>query len=491
MFRPRNVLRQSAAGVVGCVCLAWGLAVATAECPAQALREAAPRVYYVGPDGSDRTGDGSARRPWASLLQATNSVPDVGCEIVFLDGVYGPQDVRRTFLRQVTVRALHPYRACWVSSPARHRVLFVYGAANLTVRGFEMRGAPGPRDDYLVQISLAGCHDVVLEDNVIHDSFVNDLVKLNDGAHHVSIRGNLFYNQPRGGDEHLDINTVHDVRVENNVFFNDFAASRRPVTNTTHPFVLIKNSGSRPTSRGFVVAGNVFLNWQGASDQPLLLIGEDGKPFPEAREVLVENNLFLGNTGNRCTAAFAVKGARDVAFRANTVHGDFPLGSDSWGFALRLGREGENLPNENIQFHNNVWSDPTGTMTHFAAGSRPNTTGTVLRHNLYFNGGEPIPVDADRVLNVTDDAEAVVADPRLPADLSAVVPPVWRGPSAGFAEGSRTIEEVRRRLVHNFGTPGSDSPVVDAADPARMPAVDMLGRPRGERPDVGAVEVRP
>ena len=43
--------------------------------------------------------------------------------------------------------------------------------------------------------------------------------------------GNVFYNQPKGGDEHLDINTVHDVMVEDNVFFNDYAASRRPVVN--------------------------------------------------------------------------------------------------------------------------------------------------------------------------------------------------------------------------------------------------------------------
>ena len=109
------------------------------------------------------------------------------------------------------------------------------------------------------------------------------------------------------------------------------------MTNATHPFVLIKNSGSTPRSRNFVVRGNVFLNWQGLSDQPYLLLGEDAQPFHEAENVLVENNLFLGNTSNRMTAAFAIKGAKDVLFRANTIHGDFPLGSDSWGFAMRLG----------------------------------------------------------------------------------------------------------------------------------------------------------
>ena len=449
------------------------------------------RTYYVSPAGSDRSGDGSRVWPWASLLHATETVPDEGCEIVFLDGLFGPQDIRRIFHRRVTIHAQHPYRACWASSSARHRVFSAYGAANFTVSGFEMRGAPGRRDEYLVQITLPASHDILLENNVIHDSFVNDLVKVNDGAHHVVIRSNVFYNQPRGGDEHLDINTVHDITIEDNIFFNDFAASGRPVTNATHPFVLIKNSGSTPRSRNFVVRGNVFLNWQGLSDQPYLLLGEDAQPFHEAENVLVENNLFLGNTSNRMTAAFAIKGAKDVLFRANTIHGVFPLGSDSWGFALRLGREGENPKNENVAFFNNIWSDPTGSMTHFSAGDPANTSGAVLCTNLYFNGGKPIPVDPDRVLNRTDDPRAIVADPGLPPDLSSIVPPTWRADAGHFADGSRTIEEARRRLVERYGTPRADSPVVDAADPRQMPSVDILNRPRGPRPDLGAVEVRP
>jgi hypothetical protein len=191
------------------------------------------------------------------------------------------------------------------------------------------------------------------------------------------------------------------------------------------------------------------------------------------------------------TAAFAIKGARDVRFRANTVHGDLPLGANPWGFAMRLGREGANPKNENIAFVNNIWSDPTGTMTHFSAGSPENTVGVSLRNNIYWNGPRPVPVDSDRVLNVTDDARAIVKDPGLPGDLRSVIPPVWNPIAHRFADGSSTIDEVRTKLVETYGTPAPGSPAVDAGDPGDSPKEDILHRLRGAKPDIGAVEVNP
>lgn len=448
-------------------------------------------VYHVSPRGSDRLGNGSRQRPWASLAGATSTIPDTGAEIVFLDGTYGPQDLRRVFQKPVTVRAEHAYRAHWVSTPSRHRALSVTGAANLTLSGFEISGRPGGRDDYLIQITLPETKQILLHNCIIHDSFKNDIIKINDSAHHIRVLECLFYNQPNKGDEHLDINTVHDVMVEDSIFFNDYAASRRPVVNIAHPYVLIKNSGERPKSRNFLVRGNIFLNWQGARDQPYLLLGEDAKPFHEAENVLIENNLFLGTSSSGMTAAFAVKGVKNVVFRANTVHGDLPLGSGEWAFAVRLGREGSNPRNENISLMNNIWSDPTGTMTHFSAGKADNTAGATLANNVYWNGGRPVPIDRNRVLNMSDDPRAINMDPELPTDLAKVVPPAWNASTHRFADGSETIDEVRRNLIVTFGTPAASSPVVDAADPRAMPRDDILHHSRGPKPDIGAVEVRP
>lgn len=447
-------------------------------------------TYYVAPDGSDETGDGSADNPWATLRHATDNVPDDGSEILFRDGEYaGAQSIARDFAQHATIRAEHPYLARFVSSADEHRVLLVWGGSNFTLAGFVFTGVDGPTDPYLIQITLDTSFDIVLENNVFHDSYSNDIIKLNDRAHHITVRGNMFYNQPAGGDEHMDINTVHDIVVEDNVFFNDFAGSGRPLNNDTHPFVLIKNSGSEFVSTGFDVRRNVFLNWEGASDQPFLLLGEDGQSFHEAESALVENNLFIGNAPNPLTAAFAIKGARDITFRANTITGDLPLGAVSWGYAMRLGREGLNPVNEDVAFHNNVWSDPTATMEHFSSGSPDNTTGAVLDNNLYYNGGAPIPVDADRVLNVDDDPSAVVEDPLLPADHSDLVLPRWDPDAGQFADGSASIAEAHQRLVDLFGTPAEDSPAIDAADPSQMPADDILGHLRDDSPDIGAVEV--
>ena len=271
------------------------------------------------------------------------------------------------------------------------------------------------------------------------------------------------------------------------MFGNDFEGSGRANPNSTHPFIVIKNSGSTPVTRNVTVRRNVFLNWQGASDQGFLLLGEDGQPFHEAEDVLVENNLFLGNAPNPVAAAFTIKGAKNVTFRSNTVTGNLPV--NGWCYAVWLGREGANPPNENVFFHNNVWSDPTGSMERFSLGSPENTVNAVLLGNLYYNGGNPIPVDPVRLLNVTDDPEATVADPGLETDQEDLVPPRWYPAAGAFTGGLASIGEVRADLIARYGTSPAASPVVGAADPANSPAEDILGNPRDGSPDLGAVEV--
>src|SRR4051812_31324322 len=137
------------------------------------------RVFHVAPKGSDQSGDGSAARPWASLRHATDVMPDLGAELVFQEGNYGPQSLGRAFRKPVIVRARNPYRARWSSLNGRHRALHVQGATNVTISGFEIRGQAGAQGEYLVQITSPETSSILLHNNIIHDSYDNDIVKIN------------------------------------------------------------------------------------------------------------------------------------------------------------------------------------------------------------------------------------------------------------------------------------------------------------------------
>jgi hypothetical protein len=211
-------------------------------------------------------------------------------------------------------------------------------------------------------------------------------------------------------------------------------------------------------------------------------------PYFEGRDILVENNLMIGNAPNVMRAAFGVKGGLNITFRNNTVVGDLP----SLAYAFRLNQEGSNPPNQNVQFHNNIWCDATGSMgsdgssaNDFSDGEPFEVVGLVLDNNLYWNGGATIP-PGNQVNPLVDDVNRIVADPLLNASQSGIVLPHWTG--TGFPSGSATIREEFLRLVGLYGAIPGASPAVNQADAANAPADDILGNPRST-PDVGAYEV--
>lgn len=465
------------------------LLVTTNAMALSAPSEASPRAttYYVATDGSDTTGDGSNGNPWATINHARATISD-GDTVMVKDGTYtGSVSFGRTFTKLTTFRAQNPYKARLTMSSGR---VSVYGGQNLSIEGFEIYGQPG-HSEYLIHVSWATTQNVTFKDNIIHDSYDNDLIKVNDRVKNVNFTGNLMYNpfpSVSQGNELMDINTVTDIRLEDNIFLNDFAWSGRTSNNQLHPLILIKNSGSQKTSERFQVHRNIFLNWDGRPDQPFLLLGEDAKPFHEAEDVLIENNLFIGNSDVPIEAAFGVKCAKNVTFRANTIAGDMPNGN--WAYAYRLNTESASSPdNEDIYFYNNIWSDPNGTMNDFSDGPQDQTTNGVLDNNLYWNGGNAIPVDTS-VLNFTNDANAIVADPKL-GDQTGLVLPRWHVANGQFVSGNHTIREEFVRLATAYGRPAKGSPAIDNATPSDMPKDDILGNLRanqGLAPDIGAFE---
>jgi IPT/TIG domain-containing protein/S-layer family protein len=456
----------------------------------------APCSFHVAPPpaGSDAN-PGTAAAPWATLDHASSRVfatnPAGGCTVWFADGVYtGSNSLYERFGAPTWFKAMNRYRAVF-QRPGP--VMQLFGARNMVFEGLRLTHTGPGASGLVVQVQMDGgtglwAEDVTFRDNVFHDSWNNDLLKINNGARNVRVEGNVFYNQT-GSDEHIDINGVTDVVVSDNLFFNDFAGSGRPNNNDTSGFIVIKDSGALIGGCARIaVRRNVFLNWEGSAGSNFVLLGEDGQPFHEAHEIVVENNLMIGNSANEMRSSFGVKGGRDVTFRANTITGNLP----SCAYAMRLNQEGSNPPNQDVRFWGNVWSDPTGTMgagcgggNDFSDGAATETVGARLDRNLYWNGAQAVP-PGDVLSPLVDDARRIVADPGLNANQAAIVLPRWTG--TAFPSGSTTIRQEFERLVAAYGVPAPAGPTVDQGDAARMPADDIRGRPRGPAPDLGAFE---
>lgn len=450
----------------------------------------AQATYHVATTGSDVPGGGSAGQPWATITYALGRVPD-GSLILVAPGTYnGRIRIRGNFDPPVTVRSQVPYRA-----KLRHNatVLTVYdgnGVSGIRIEGFDIAHSGSGAGAIVVHVQAMGAgspaEDIVITDNILHDSWNNDILKINNGARRVRVLGNLFYNQG-ASDEHIDINSIDDVLVEGNVFFNDFAASGRPVSTDSSAFIVVKDSNGNDDgivgARNTRIRRNVFLNWQGSPGSNFVLCGEDGHPYHESYDMLVENNLFLGNSPVNIRAPFGVKGCRDVVFRANTISGNMP----GTAFAMRLNTEGSNPANQNIVFRNNIWSDPTGTMTRFSTTPAGETTSFILSRNLYWNNGAALPNHPSELINIGNDAQAVTGNPQLP-DPAAVVRPYWQEGSGQFNGGHDRIADVFTALATTWGTPAGSGAGVGQADATHMPPDDLLGRARGASPDLGAVQ---
>lgn len=454
---------------------------------------------FVAPNGSDQTGNGSFGSPWATITHALDNAMD-GSLILVRPGTYtGRIRMRGTFSNGVVVRSEVPYQARLRNND---RVLTFYqdnaGCEGITLEGFDVAHS-GPNSSALVVHIDGGGNGAVsritLRNNVLHDSYNNDILKINNACRDISVFGNMFYNQT-GSDEHIDGNSVENLNITGNIFMNDFAASGRVDGSNTSSFIIIKDSNDSTDiylgTRDVKIDRNVFVNWQGSSGHGFIGIGEDGEPYFEAYDVLVENNLLLGNGSSQMRASFQIRGCRDIVIRNNTVVGDLPANA----YAMRVRQEGANLVNNNIFFYNNIWADPSGTMGANATGTTSNdfsdtpighTNNYVLSHNLVWNGGQSIPTDANETINYTDDSNVLTSDPGLPAQ-SGALNIHWDETANTFANGDSSINQVFTNIVTNYGMPVSGSPVEGNALAQEAPLIDILGQPRPANPSIGAFE---
>src|SRR5262245_13375586 len=195
------------------------------------------QFWVAPPPAGNDAGPGTSAQPWATLDNASARVLALGqsgATVCFRDGVYtGGNSLYERFTSLTTFRAENPYRAVLQNDS---RAVSLFGARNMLFTGFEFRHTGPGAQGLVVQVQQDGgtglwAENVTFRDNVFHDSWNNDILKINNGARFVRVENNVFYNQGPGtisGDEHMDINSVTDVSVEDNIFFNDFPGSGRP-----------------------------------------------------------------------------------------------------------------------------------------------------------------------------------------------------------------------------------------------------------------------
>ena len=468
---------------------AQSLASLQESCTSEVKRE---HTYYVSSKAKDNKGNGSIAQPWLSINHAIGKVLDNSL-ILVKPGTYKEKiKITRSARHGITLRSLIPYEAKLTEN---QRVLaLIKSASNIEIEGFEITHINESAGPVVVHIDGWGksmVKNITLRNNIIHDSFNNDLLKINFGAEHITVICNLFYNQG-DSDEHIDVNSAEHVEIRNNVFFNDYASSNREYTKKSSSYITIKDSDGELDrflgAKNITVDGNIFFNWEGSHGFGFILIGEDGKPYFEAQDIHIRNNLLIGNSKNSMRSPFGVKGAKDIFFYNNTITGNLP----SNAYAFRVNREGKNFTPENIVLYNNIWSDNSGTMgsgeyenSNDFSDTLPTHVGSfVLMSNIYWNGGQEIPSSLIDRVNYTDDSLAIIKDPKLPSSKS-ITTPIWNSHSKAFTNNFIDIEQIFYDLLINYGIPLDITNSFSALPP---PSKDIRNIQRKNKIQIGAFQ---
>jgi len=175
-----------------------GIALATLFILLNALAVQAQQCeYWVAPAPlGDDTRPGTLEQPWATLAHAAMQVPDNFCTVWVQDGVYrGTNAISRRFATPTTFKAVHAYMAILEHNGP---VLKLSGAQNISVEGFELRHSGADATKHVVIVdrsSESWAEQITFRNNIFHDSYNNDLLKIHNGVRFATVEENVFYNQ--------------------------------------------------------------------------------------------------------------------------------------------------------------------------------------------------------------------------------------------------------------------------------------------------------
>lgn len=450
--------------------------------------------YLVSARRGSDSNSGSYDRPWKSIQHALESVPsDGGFRICVDDGEYPEQITlgrRDGFTSAVRVEALNPYQARLNN---RDKIIIKlngdsasHTSFNITFAGFEIyrpdSSATGSSNIYLYKAD-----NVTIENCIIHDSYNDDLVRILHSTN-VTMQFNVTYNGG-SGEEHYDINGgSQNVVVQDSVLFNAYPETGRP-EDTPGVQIVVKTSypDADGRTRNVTIHRNVFMYGQSVPTRGFIAIGGDNRyeGYYEAEDVTVENNLFIANEGLiEQMIPVTILGSRRIYLRANTFRGD---ADSSFRLFGRARKESLSPPCTDLFYDNNIFLDPTNTTGHLIRGTSSDIEYGAIRNNLYWWGGASIPTNSEDYFNCYDDRQAIVSDPLLVSPADPLPLPIWTG--SVFVGGHGSVSEAHAAFVETYARPSVTSPLVDAADPTRMPVDDIMGKTRDAAPDIGAYEL--
>ena len=447
--------------------------------------------YYVDPGGSDVSGDGSAGDPWATPDHALSQMPAAGDATIWVaPGVYDDRvEVQTEFASQVRLVSSSPYRARLTHS--QNPVVRVL-SERLCVSGFEIVGQPTSNNGGNGVVYFQKAHRSVLENSVVHDDYDpdGDLVRVLR-SDDVVLAGNMFYNA--GSNESwIDINGGSQrTIVEDNFFFDDYAGSGRNIPSPRPAMgIVIKTSNTETAvTAGTIIRRNIFTHRENQRPYSGLIQAgsgnENGRPGAHAANVTIENNLFhMQSSAGEEHQPIRVQGADGVKIIGNTIVGD--MMQDEY-LARATWDDPSDFPANNVEWRGNIFSSPDGAMSDRLINSElTETTGGIIDTNLYYNGGSTIPTNTNDRFDITQDANAVQADPAIPQ--LPVTLPRWNGND--FAGGHTTIRAAFIDYITTHATPAPTSPAANIGYP-NAPSHDILGNPRTGTPDLGAIEFNP
>lgn len=536
-------------------------------------------TYYVSTAGNDNSTCGSqpGQQACASLNYILkNKVTTDGGIVLVEPGTYNLTttiNINKKYVNPLLIQSIEPYKAILVGE---QRVLYISKASNVTVKDFEITHSPlaactnasNPlyeKKRYVIQISdndgYGGpsqwyydanlnyipltddyTYNITLENNIIHDSYCDDLIKLNRVGN-ITIKNNILYNQ--GGflkDEHIDANSVFNVSIDGNIFFNDYSGSGRnlihsgpaivikdssngvPIQNVEgyndingnifaqHPGTFsstINNSNDQTAcdpkfsncdsitgSNNVSVTRNIFMNWESLDlNGAFVTIGQEDSENYIALNTLIENNLILGNNKTLIRTPFEIKNAYNTTIRHNTISGDMPTRLYGLRTRLNINANYTKFPNNIMHLYNNIWADNTGTMgsrlpgdtsyPKFAEVTAQTITNGIIDNNLFWNAGNSIP-QSGNVIDSNMDTHKLIADPSI-INPDTYTLPIYRWNGTSFGGLFNTIPQVFEEIVSKYAALALNSPAINKGRQSSI-TVDILNRPRTSA-DLGAFEV--